>query len=171
MTFSFRVILPLLRHYVITYYIVCLSFQGSQAKFSISGLLIAMGKPIRNSYWHSETWLDTDCLLVSQSSNVNEVIRAVLNSLFFFFYKKISHASKAPKAPKAPKSTKTQPSKSTKRYKRTKKILKNVLKKHLSGKKSLISLFAFLCLRRKKIEKYLQCKCTKNTDVLTIRFM
>ena len=36
------------------------------------------------------------------SSNINEVIRAVLN---FFFYKKISHS---------PKSTKTQPSKSTK---------------------------------------------------------
>ena len=41
----------------------------------------------------------------ARSSNVNEVIRAVLNSLyfyycffFFFFYKKISHAPKAPKA-------------------------------------------------------------------------
>ena len=33
------------------------------------------------------------------SSNVNEVIRAVLNSLFF--YEKILHAPKAPKAPKA----------------------------------------------------------------------
>ena len=31
------------------------------------------------------------------SSNVNEVIRAVLNSLFFFFYKKISHAPKVQK--------------------------------------------------------------------------
>ena len=52
------------------------------------------------------------------SSNINEVIRAVLN---FFFYEKILHAQKghkaqkaqktqnelkAPKAPKAPKSTK-----------------------------------------------------------------
>ena len=39
----------------------------------------------------------------ARSSNVNEVIRAVLNSLyfyycFFFFYKKILHAPKAPKA-------------------------------------------------------------------------
>ena len=34
-------------------------------------------------------------------SNVNEVIRTVLNSLFFFFYEKILHAPKAPKAPKA----------------------------------------------------------------------
>ena len=55
------------------------------------------------------------------SSNINEVIRAVLN--FFFFYKKILYAPKAPKAPraqkaqkaqKAPKNTKIQPSKSTK---------------------------------------------------------
>ena len=57
------------------------------------------------------------------SSNVNEVIRAVLNSLFYFiFCKKILHA------PKVPKSTKTQPSKSTKHYKHTK--IKNALKKH-----------------------------------------
>ena len=50
------------------------------------------------------------------SSNVNEVIRAVLNSLFFF-YEKISHALKALKSTKSTKSTKsikTQPSKSTK---------------------------------------------------------
>ena len=38
-------------------------------------------------------------------SNRNEVIRAVLNS--FFFYKKILHALKAPKAPKALKARKT----------------------------------------------------------------
>ena len=82
------------------------------------------------------------------SSNVNEVIRAVLNSLFIYlfiyFYKKISHAQKAPKSTKSiksTKSTKTQPSKSTKRYKQTK--IKNALKKHLRGKKSLIRLFAF----------------------------
>ena len=37
------------------------------------------------------------------SSNVNEVIRAVLNSLLFFFYEKILHAPKAPKALNAPK--------------------------------------------------------------------
>ena len=37
---------------VFTYYSVCLSFPGLQAKFSlsISGLLIVMGKPIRNTY-------------------------------------------------------------------------------------------------------------------------
>ena len=74
----------------------------------------------------------------------NEVIRAVLNPLFFF-YKKILHA------PKATKSTKTQPSKNTKRYTRTK--IKNALKKHRRGKKSLIRLFAFLCLRKKENRK------------------
>ena len=37
------------------------------------------------------------------SSDVNEVIRAVLNCLFYFFYKKILHAPKAPKAPNAQK--------------------------------------------------------------------
>ena len=52
----------------------------------------------------------------SKSSNVNEVIRAVLN---FFFYEKILHAPKAPKAQKAQKAQKTQktqrrPSKSIK---------------------------------------------------------
>ena len=33
------------------------------------------------------------------TSNINKVIRAVLNSILFF-YKKISHAPKAPKAQK-----------------------------------------------------------------------
>ena len=44
------------------------------------------------------------CNKMNFSSNVNEVIRAILNPLFhffFFFYKKILHAPKAPKAPKA----------------------------------------------------------------------
>ena len=35
--------------------------------------------------------------LIHSSSNINEVIRAVLNPLFFF-YEKILHAPKAPKA-------------------------------------------------------------------------
>ena len=39
----------------------------------------------------------------STSSNINEVITAVLN---IFFYKKILRAQKAKKAQKAPKSTK-----------------------------------------------------------------
>ena len=32
------------------------------------------------------------------STNVNEAIRAILNHLFYFFYKKISHTQKAQKA-------------------------------------------------------------------------
>ena len=43
-----------------------------------------------------------ECIVILQnfSSNVNKVIRAVLNS-FFFFFEKILHAPKAPKVPKA----------------------------------------------------------------------
>ena len=57
----------------------------------------------------------------ARSSNVNEVIRAVLNSLFFyycfFFFLRKDFART-----KSTKSTKTQPSKSTKRYKRTVRV-------------------------------------------------
>ena len=53
------------------------------------------------------------------SSNINEVIRAVLNSLIFLQKdfartKKHKKQQKHQKAPKAQKSTKTQPSKNTK---------------------------------------------------------
>ena len=51
-------------------------------------------------------------IIQTTSSNINEVIRAVLN--FFLYNKKILHALKALKAQKAPKSTK-----STKRHKDT----------------------------------------------------
>ena len=71
------------------------------------------------------------CNKMNFSSNINEVIRAVLNFLLFF-YEEISHAQistkkhknahkstktykKAQKSTKSTKSTKTQPSKSTKR--------------------------------------------------------
>ena len=39
---------------------------------------------------------------------MKEVIRVVLNSLLFFFYKKILQAQKASKAPKAQQPPKTQ---------------------------------------------------------------
>ena len=43
-----------------------------------------------------------------KSSNINEVIKAVLNSLFiYFFYEKISHTLKTPKVPKALNGMKT----------------------------------------------------------------
>ena len=45
----------------------------------------------------SEIWIIIKNLDSKRGSNVNEVIRAVLNSLFFF-YKKILHAQKAQKA-------------------------------------------------------------------------
>ena len=98
------------------------------------------------------------------SSNINEVIRAVLNPLLFFYekilhspkhqkHKKALNASTAQKKKKKPKhqkhrSTKTQPSKSTNRYKRIK--IKNALKKHLRGEKLLIRLFAFVLFGRAK---------------------
>ena len=62
---------------------------------------------------------------IKTSSNINEVIRAVLNSLFF--YDKILHASTAPKAPKAPKGTKTP------------------RQKHKSANKRISDVFPFRC--------------------------
>ena len=94
-------------------------------------------------------WLTfTFCSLLLTGSNINEVIRAVLN-FFFFFYEKISHAQKAPKSTQSTKSTKsTKITKSTKNHQKTQKRnqakaqnankrtkIKNALKKHLSGKK------------------------------------
>ena len=105
--------------------------------------------------------------LLLGSSNIDEVIRAFLNFLFlfyFFFTKRFRTHHKALKALKAPKNTKKHQKhknatkqKHKNANKRTR--IKNALKKHLRGKKSFIRLFAFLCLRRKKIEKSLQWKC------------
>ena len=63
-------------------------------------------------------------VIQATSSNINEVIRAVLNFLLlFFFYKKILHALKALKPLKALKALKAQKApkstKSTKRHKDT----------------------------------------------------
>ena len=51
------------------------------------------------------------------SSNINEVITAVLNFLLFFLQKDLAHTkrTKSAKSTKSTKSTKTQPNKSTKR--------------------------------------------------------
>ena len=57
------------------------------------------------------------CNGMNFSSNVTEVIRAVLNSLLFF-YKKILHALKAQKASKASKAPKSQKHNQTKVQKR-----------------------------------------------------
>ena len=64
----------------------------------------------------------------SSSSNVNEVIRAISNLLFFC--KKISHAQKAQKAQKAEKAQKAQKSKKLpKKKKKKKKKTQNVNKR------------------------------------------
>ena len=114
--------------------------------------------------------------------NTNEIIRAVLN--FLFFNKKISHAQKSIKSTKkAPKSTKKHQKhkKAPKAQKRNQaKIqnankqtkIKHALKKHVRGKQSLIRLFAFLCFlcaqrkenRNLRNEKSLQCNVL-NTNV------
>ena len=77
-----------------------------------------------------------------RSSNINEVIKTVLNFLLFF-YEKILHApkstkkhQKAQKAPRAQKHQKAQKLNQTKAQNTNKQTkIKNALKKHLSGKK------------------------------------
>ena len=82
---------------------------------------------------------------------MNEFIRAVLNFYLFFFFTKRFCTHKKHQKPQKCNQAKAQNA-----NKRTK--IKNALKKLLSGKKGLICLFAFLCLRKKKkkIEKSLQ---------------
>ena len=102
------------------------------------------------------------------SSNINEVIKIVLNFILFF-YEKILHAQKSTKKHKKntrnkkykrhQKHQKHQKAQKTQKHKNITKQkhknankrakIKNALKKHLRGRKSLIHLFAFLCLRRK----------------------
>ena len=87
------------------------------------------------------------------SSNINDVIRAILN--FFFIKRFCTHKThqKHQKHQKH-KSTKTRPSKSTKRYKRTK--IKNAHKKDLRRKSHLFAYlhFCVFCAREeKKMEK------------------
>ena len=61
---------------------------------------------LANECLHFVHWLD-----LATSSNVNEVIRAVLNS----FYEKILHATKTPKAQKAQKRNQAKAQKPQKR--------------------------------------------------------
>ena len=81
-------------------------------------------------YWKGLSWLKKivikkihACGKINFSSNVNEVIRSVLNSSFFFLRKDFARtkSTKNTKNTKSTKSTKTQPSKNTKRCKQTKK--------------------------------------------------
>ena len=72
------------------------------------------------------------CKADTLSSNMNEVIRAVLTFLLFFTKGFCTHH----KAPKINKKDQKSP-KNTKKYKNANKRakIKNALKKHLSGKK------------------------------------
>ena len=105
--------------------------------------------------------------LVPHSSNVNEVIRAVLNS-FFFFYEKISHAPKAPKYKDATKQ-KHKTLQANKNKKCTYKTSK--------GKKvtySLICVFVLFVRAKKRKQnkvKSLRNVNVLNTDVPTTRFI
>ena len=91
------------------------------------------------------------CNRMNFSSNVNEVIRAVLNSLFFFTKIFRTHQ-------KHKKHQKHQKHKKHKKHKNANKPtkIKNALEKHLREEKSLIQLCAFLCFlcaRRKENRK------------------
>ena len=75
--------------------------------------------------------------ILGKSSNINEVIRAVINPLFFF-YKNILHAQKAPKAQKAQKRNQAKAQNVNKQTK-----IKNAYKKHLRGGSHLFAYLRF----------------------------
>ena len=64
------------------------------------------------------------------SSNINEIIRASLNSIFFFLQKDFACTKGTKKHQKAQKCNQEEAQNATKRTK-----IKKALKKHLSGKK------------------------------------
>ena len=85
-------------------------------------------------------WLLKKIVIIKKfGSNINEVIRAVLNFLLLF-YENILHA---------PKSTKMQPSKTQNANKQTK--IKNALKKYLSGKSDLFAYLRFCASKEKSL--------------------
>ena len=85
---------------------------------------------------------------LGMSSNINEVIKTVLN-FSLFFYEKILHALNAPKSTKSIKSTKTQPSKSTKTQISKQKQLMYL--KTSKGKKVTYLLICVFVLAKKKV--------------------
>ena len=84
------------------------------------------------------------------SSNINEIIRASLNSIFFF-YKKISHVPKAPKSTKRHKNATKKKHKTQLSEQKEKKRLKNIWVE----KSNLFAYFFFFFFFKfiKKIEK------------------
>ena len=109
---------------------------------------------------------------VDLSSNLNEVIKAVLNYLFFYTKRFCTHQKH-----QKHQSTKAQPSKSTKRSKRTK--IKNELKLILEEKRYLFASLRFRAFfmrakkRKQKIEKREKSPQGNalNTDVPITRLM
>ena len=83
-----------------------LRFSNAGLKWSLSTrkpFKINVIKWKKKQSWKGNVWKYLFILPIN--SNINEVIRAVLN-LLIFFYEKISHASKAQKSNKSTKSTK-----------------------------------------------------------------
>ena len=64
------------------------------------------------------------------SSNINEIMRAVLSSVFFFLRKDFARTSSTKKHPKAQKRNQAKAQNANKQTK-----IKNAFRKHLSGKK------------------------------------
>ena len=95
------------------------------------------------------------------SSNINSVIGTVLNLFFTKRFHTHKKASKITKKHQKHQKNKKHKNITKQKHKNANKWTKinNALKKHLRRKKSLIRLFVFLCLQRKKIEKSLQWKC------------
>ena len=108
----------------------------------------------------------------NDSSNINEVIRAVLNFLFFYEkilqapkstkkYQKHKKAQKSPKKTKSTKNTKMQPSKNTKPP-ISKQKLKMCLKNIWVEKSNLFAHLLFCSCEEKKIEKLVYWDRLKN---------
>ena len=97
---------------------------------------------------------------VGWNSNINEVIKAVLNFLFIYLFSFpcIKSHQKAQKGTKKHQKLKKHKNATKQKHKNANKRteIKNVLKNHLRGKKSLIRIFV---LAKKKMEQSLQCKC------------
>ena len=88
------------------------------------------------------------------SSNVNEVIRAVLNSLFFFFTKKILHEPRAPKAPKAPKAPETPKALKAQKAQNT---TKQKHKKHKHANKRISDFLPCDVFKAQKVQLFYFC--------------
>ena len=82
------------------------------------------------------------CNKNSFDSNINEVIRPVLN-LLLFFYEKISHTKKAQKSQEAQKAQKAQKRNQAKVQNATSKQKQKMRLKNIKQEKS--NLFAYLC--------------------------